>query len=327
MTGPFRNNNPFVVLLLLFYGLLLRFGSFMAPTAALRSDADGWLYERAFAWSFAPSLGPPLVAALLAVVQALSLNVIANREKLLGRSNHLPGMAHLILCSLFPEWLGLSSAMVANTLLIPVWGSLNGLFNNPRPGKLLFNAGLLIGLAALFHKPALCLILLVFAALFTMGSNRVSDWLVAPFGLAIPYYFLLSWLYLDERWGEAVALLPRPGLSLLPTTDTPLLHYTGLGYMVLLLLFGIWHIQLEIVRMLIRSRKVWNILAFYLFLATAIPFLMGQGDIAARILLAPPLAVFHANGYMQTRPRWIPEALHVAALAVAVWANMRVLQA
>ena len=325
MTGPFRNNNPFVVLLLLFYGLLLRFGSFMAPSAAQRSDADGWLYERLFGWAFATTLGPPIMAALLVVVQALSLNAIANREKLLGRSNHLPGMAHLILCSLFPEWLSLSSAMVANTLLIPVWGSLNGLFNNPRPGNLLFNAGLLIGLAALFHKPALCLILLVFAALFTMGSSRVSDWMVAPFGLAIPYYFLLSWLYLDDRWGEAAALLPSPRLSLLPQTDSPLLHYTGMGYMLLLLLFGIWHIQLQIVRMLIRNRKVWNIVAFYLFLAAAIPFLVGPGDLPSRILSIPPLAVFHANGYMQTKPRWMSEVLHVAALAVALWSNMRVL--
>jgi hypothetical protein len=325
VTGPFRNNNPFVVILLVFYGLLLRFGSFVVPTGALRSEADGWLYGLLFQWAGTPSLWPSILAALLTLAQALTLNAIADRERLMGRSNHLPGMAHLILCSLFPEWWGLSSAMVANTLLIPVWGILNGLFNNPRQGRLLFNAGLLIGVAALFHKPALWLILLVFAALFTMGVKRTADWLVALFGLAIPFYFLLSWLYLDGRWAEARDLLPRPGLFLPEAGANSYLHFAGMAYMAVLLLYGIWQIQIQIARMLIRSRKVWNILAFYLFLSFAIPYLLAPGDIPSRLLIAPALAVFHASGYLQTKPRWVPEAIHIAGLAIVVWANTRML--
>ena len=327
MTGPFRNNNPFAVLFLLFYGLLLRFGTFAASTPAIRSEADGWLYERVFGWAFNPSVAPSLIAALLTVVQALSINVIVNREKLLGRPNHLPGMAHLILSSLFPEWWGLSSAMVANTLLVPVLGCLNGLFNNQRPGKDLFNAGLLIGMAGLFHKPALWLILLVFAALFTMGARRTSDWLVALFGLAIPFYFLLAGLYLFDRWVETASLLPHSGIHLPRVKGSALPFHAGSGYMVLMLLFGIWQIQTQVQRMLIRNRKVWNVLAFYLFLAIAIPFLTEPGDIASRLLLAPPLAVFHASGYQHSKPRWLPEALHVAALALVALANLRAIQA
>lgn len=325
MIGPFRNNNPFAVILLVFYGLLLRFATFVAPTPAMRSEADGWLYVRLFGWADGSSVLPPLLAALLTLVQALSLNVIANREKLVGKPNHLPGMAHLLICSFFPEWWGLSSAMVANTLLIPVMGSLSGLFNNPKSGGNLFNAGLLIGLAALLHEPALWYILLVFAALFTMGTRRGSDWLVAPFGLFIPFYFLLSWLYLSDRWGEAAGLMPRSGFFPVPHTSTPLLHHGGLAYMALLFLYGTWQIQSQLFRMLIRSRKVWNIMAFCLFLSVAVPFLFAPGDLASRLLVAPALAVFHGSGYQQTRPAWVPEVFHATALALVAMANVQAL--
>ncbi len=331
MTGPFRNSNPFAVLFIVFYGLLLRFGSFVVPVSAIRSESDGWLYPVLFGWAMSKDgssgVVPALLAALLTIVQALSLNAIANREKLLGRPNHLPGMAHLIVCSLFPEWWGLSSAMVANTLLIPVWGALNTLFNNPRPGRHLFHAGLLIGLAALVHKPALGFVAWVFGALFTMGASRASNWLVAPFGLFIPFYFLLSGLYLSDRWGETASLLPQAGFFPLPKTDSPVLHYSGIGYMAVMLAYGVWRIRSQVFKMLIRNRKIWNIAAFYLFLAVAIPFLFAPGDISSRLLMAPALAVFHASGYRETKPRWIPETIHIAALVIVAWANLRALSA
>jgi hypothetical protein len=236
-------------------------------------------------------------------------------------------MAHLIVCSLFPEWWGPSSAMVANTLLIPVWGALNTLFNNPRPGRHLFHAGLLIGLAALVHKPALGFVAWVFGALFTMGASRASNWLVAPFGLFIPFYFLLSGLYLSDRWGETASLLPQAGFFPLPKTDSPVLHYSGIGYMAVMLAYGVWRIRSQVFKMLIRNRKIWNIAAFYLFLAVAIPFLFAPGDISSRLLMAPALAVFHASGYRETKPRWIPETIHIAALVIVAWANLRALSA
>lgn len=331
MTGPFRNNNPFAVLFIVFYGLLLRFGSFVVPVPAIRSESDGWLYPVLFGWAMpadgSPGVVPSLLAALLTIVQALSLNAIANREKLLGRPNHLPGMSHLILCSLFPEWWGLSSAMVANTLLIPVWGSLNAIFNNPRTGRHLFHAGLLIGLAALVHKPALGFVAWVFGALFTMGAGSAANWLVAPLGLFIPFYFLLSGLYLGDRWGEAASIFPQAGFFAPPKTENPSLHYSGLVYMAVMLVYGVWRIQSQVFKMLIRNRKIWNIAAFYLLLAVAIPFFLASGDISSRLLMAPALAVFHASGYGETKPRWIPETIHIVALVIVAWANLRALSA
>jgi magnesium-transporting ATPase (P-type) len=331
VTGPFRNNNPFAVLFIVFYGLLLRFGSFVVPVPAIRSESDGWLYPVLFGWAMpadgSPGVVPSLLAALLTIVQALSLNAIANREKLLGRPNHLPGMSHLIVCSLFPEWWGLSSAMVANTLLIPVWGALNAIFNNPRTGRHLFHAGLLIGLAALVHKPALGFVAWVFGALFTMGAGSAANWLVAPFGLFIPFYFLLSGLYLGDRWGEAASIFPQAGFFAPPKTENPSLHYSGLVYMAVMLAYGVWRIQSQVFKMLIRNRKIWNIAAFYLLLAVAIPFFLASGDISSRLLMAPALAVFHASGYGETKPRWIPETIHIVALVIVAWANLRALSA
>ena len=321
MTGPFRNHSPFSVPILLLYGLSLRAGSFLRPSAALSTDADGWLYTRLFGWALPPdgeaSILPAVAAGLLTFVQALMLNGIVNRERLLGQAGHLTAMAYLIVTSLIPEWWALSSPMVATTFLIPALGYLNSIFNNPRPGRLLFKAGMLVGMAALFHHPAVLFIALVFSALFTMGASRAPDWMAGPFGLLMPFYFLLSWLYLSDRWGEAASLVPRFGFFPAKTPVGPL-QWAGPVYMLVLLLFGIWQIQAQLSRMLIRNRKVWNILSVHLVIAFAVPFLTAPGDVATRFLAAPPLAAFHAMAYSLKKPRWLPETLHVAAWVVAL---------
>lgn len=325
MTGPFRNHNPFYVPILLLYGLLLRAGSFLRPFAALSTEADGWLYTRLFGWALPPegqtSMLPAVAAGLLTFVQALMLNGIVNRERLLGQAGHLTAMAYLLVTSLIPEWWALSSPMVATTLLIPALGYLNSIFNNPRPGRLLFNAGILIGIAALFHQPAVLFIALVFTALFTMGASRAPDWLAGPIGLLMPFYFLLSWLYLNDRWGEAASLLPRFGFFPDKVPVSPL-QWAGPAYMIVLVLFGIWQIQAQLSRMLIRNRKVWNILSIHLFIAFAVPFLTAPGDATIRFLAAPPLAAFHAMAFSQKKPRWMPEALHVTAWVIALVATL-----
>jgi len=328
VVGIFRKHNPFSIILLFFYGLLLRFSSFLSPVKPLSEPSDGYLYRQLIeAWQTrtdGDSILFPMLAYLLVFVQALMLNRIMSREKIMSRPNFLPAMAYLMVTALFPAWYGLSAVMLANTLLIPAWGNMNRLLNNRSAGTDLFNTGMLLGLASLIYAPSLIFLLLLFIALLIMGPFRITEWMIGPVGCLVPYYFLFSFLYLTSRWHPG--LLIPPMSFLLPLIPKTPLFLAAIIFLIIPALWGLFYFNNQIFRMLIKSRKGWTLLLFYMLLAVLVPFIGSTGNTAGWLLAAPAFAAFHANAYLQPVKRLMPGLLHWTIFLLIIVINIFIMR-
>lgn len=326
MVGIFRNYNPFGIIFLFFYGLLLRFASFIDPHVPVAQPTDGFLYQGMLnALSGMGEVTPviyPILAYMLIFIQAMTLNNLVNNHRLLSRASFLPAMAYLLVTSLFPEWWQFSATLFVNSLLVWVWARMSGLYNNNRAKWVLFNIGMVLGFCSFFYFPSIAFVILMIFALAIMRPFNFSEWLVGLLGITTPYYFLFAYLYLSSQWDPAKFL---PSLSLsFPSFQQNIWAWGGMVLLIVPFLISGYFIQGNILRMLIQVRKSWSLLLLYLLTALLVPFINSSSTFEYWILCAPPFAAFHAIAFFQPDKKKFPLVLHwimvifILALNVAV---------
>jgi hypothetical protein len=328
VSGIFRTTNPFSIIVLFFYGIILRYASFADPSTPVAQSTDGFLYHallRSLAnMSSGSGIIYPVLSYLLVFIQALMLNVFFHRHKLVARPNYLPALCYILVTSLFPEWCNLSSTLIINTFLIWAWNNMAALYKNPKAKQILFNTGIIIGLSSFFYFPSIGFIILLFASIMIMRPVSVPEWLIGLLGVTIPYYFLFAWTYLKGNWA-ASKFIPPVSVSY-PEFQQTIWAWGGLLLLMIPFLISGFYIQNHILRMLIQVRKGWSLLLVYLLAALLIPFVNGTAGFEYWILSAVPFAAFHANVFYYPQKRLVPGVLHIAMTVFILMLNYFILK-
>jgi hypothetical protein len=96
--GVFRTNNPFSIILLFFYGLVLRYASFIDPHVPVAHLTDGFLYHGLLKSLENIGTSSPVIYSVLSYTlvfaQALMLNNFIHQHRLLAKSNYLPALSY-----------------------------------------------------------------------------------------------------------------------------------------------------------------------------------------------------------------------------------------
>ncbi len=312
MVGLFRSNNPLSIVVLFFYGLVLKFSSFADPHIPVAQPTDGFLYHT-FLW-YLQGIGNrtpviyPIITYLLVFTQAITLNNLIINQRLLAKSNFLPAMSYLLITSFFPEWWQLSSTLIVNTMLVWVWARMSILFHNVKAKLLLFNIGVVLGICSFFYFPSLTFVILMIIALLITRAFRITEWLVGLLGITTPYYFLFAYLYLSNKW-DPKTFIPSISLSY-PQFQQTIWAWGAMVLLIVPFLISGFFIQRDILRMLIQVRKSWSLLLLYLLTALMVPFINSTSTFEYWILCAVPFAVFHANTFFNSRQALFHNLLH-----------------
>ena len=319
MTGTFKANNPYNTFLLLIYGILLKLPMFLHPKAPQEQLVDGFLYKALLKWLHPVVGGFPIIYAVIAYsllyTQAVSFNKLVNELKLMQKPNYLTGMSYLLVTSLFSEWNMLSAPLIINTLLIWVWASMSGLHNDANPKRSLFNIGLAIGISTFFYFPSLAFIALIIFGLAIIRPFKLSEWLTALLGIVTPYYFVLAWAFLTDKW-EGYHF---PGIAV----TTPKFNQTTWSYIaIIIVLFttvvGFFFVQQNFRRQLIQARKSWNLIFLYLVVAVFIPFINATHTFEYWILSAVPLSALLGAAFLYPNKKILPLILHWLMVAFVI---------
>ena len=313
MPGIFRTSNPFSIIILFFYGIILRYASFAAPSLPLAHETDGFLYHALLRTLGNMSNGPgiiyPVLAYILIFSQAMMLNVFFYQHRLLARPNYLPALSYILITALFPEWWQLSSALIVNTLLIWAWNSMTLLYKNQRAKQIIFNTGIIIGICSFFYFPSIGFTASLFASLVIMRPVSLPEWLTGILGVTLPYYFLFAWAYLKGSWSTS-NFFPDIFFSY-PQFQQTVWAWGALILLMIPFLVSGFYIQGSILRMLIQVRKGWSLLLVYLLVALVMPFMNATSSFEYWILSAVPFAAFHANVFFYPQKRLVPGLLHM----------------
>jgi len=302
---------PLVVALLFapaFWHAPLPSGALM-PLAAL---VQSWIGESALAHAL---LGIVLVSS-----STIQLAALLNALELMDRRNHLVAIAFpLALAGLGgpacydPALLGLPLVLFA---LRRAWS----ITNTSAALAPLFDASLLIGLAALCYLPYVVLLVVLWISTSLIRSFAWREYVVPTIGVALMFY--LAWMVL-QLIGHAPWL---PMRSLIPADMAPAVLWQGTArkaFLVLLLptlLLALAAFNRSQSKSVIRGK---NLRSAFMALALALALVIGllatlKGGFPA-VLAALPAGVIAAYLFLDPRRNWLAELSLMALAGMALW--------
>lgn len=292
---------------------------FIQPVIPVLQETDGFFFKTLL--NQLESVGKnlpviyPFITFVLLFTQAITFNGMVNNLRLMQKTNYLTGMGYLLITSLFAEWNVLSAPLIINTLLIWVWSQMSRLHNDHHPKTSLFNIGIAIGLTSFFYFPTLFFAALIVVGLMVTRAFKLSEWMLALMGILAPYYFLLAYVFITDKW---------QGYQL-PRVVVTFPHFYKSEWAlaaIIIVLFtcvtGLFYIQQNFRRQLVQARKSWNLIFLYLLIAIFIPFINASHSFVYWILSAVPVAVIAAAGFLYPAKHWFPLILHWLIVAFVI---------
>lgn len=189
-----------------------------------------------------------VLAGVLIMVQAFLLNAILIRSAALNDNTYLPAIIYTFLLSFSPEFLFLSPELLSITFVLL---GLNFLFTHLKyrgSEENIISTGFMFGIAALFAKPALLLLLFILLVYLLYSSTLTRRYFLMAFGFFLPFIF--AWIYFlwndvgTEFWSDYFSDIVHfdsrrliPGSNLLIWIGLPALlalitaaqNFTGIG--------------------------------------------------------------------------------------------------
>lgn len=284
---------------------------FLHPVTPKPQPIDGFLYKAILNGLQSVGKGLPILYSIitfsLLYTQAIYFNKLVNDQRIMQRPNYLTGMSYLLITSLFAEWNVLSSPLIINSLLIWVWAKMSGLNTDHKPKAALFNIGIAIGICTFFYFPSLAFAALIIFGLALTRPFKLAEWLIALLGIITPYYFLLAYVFLTDKWQG----YKFPAFAVVnPVFNQSKWALAAIIIVIASAIVGVFYIQQNFRRQLIQARKSWNLIFLYLIVAFFVPFVNATHTFEYWILCAVPLSALVAATFLYPAKTLLPTALH-----------------
>ena len=290
---------------------------FLHPHVMVTRPEDGILFKAILKFfeptgkSF-PSLYPVLAFFLL-LLQAIILTRFINNQRMMSKPTNFPGMAYLLITSLFPEWNYFSAPLLVNTILLFVLSGLFNIYNQQNAKGAIFNIGLGLGVASFLFFPSLTFIIWILLALAVMRPFRLNEWVLCLVGITTPFYFYAIYLIVTGQWSWG-QLWPYFSIRL-PYVQQSAWMAGSAFLLAVPFLMGGYYVQDNLRRVLIQVRKGWSLLLLYLLGAIFVPFVNNTNTLENWVMVAIPFAAFHACTYLYSTVKILPFLLFWVTVA------------
>jgi hypothetical protein len=299
----------------------LKLPAFLHPVELRPATSDSFFFRQVVQWlsNFGiHALVYSSLAYLLVYAQAIMLNRIVNTHRLLQKQTHLPAMTYLLITSVLPQWYFLSSPLVVNTFMVWILSQLCKMHNAVNPRSLLFNIGMVTGVATFFYLPAIAFILLIIVGLAVTRPFKLQEWIVVLLGIITPYYFLASWYFLTGSWrGYSI----RDIRVAVPTINENIYVIIAAAIMLTAILIGSYFIQSNFRRQIVQTRKSWVLIFVYLFVSLIVPFLNTDHSLDYWLLTVIPVSAIISAAFLYPEKRWFPFTVHWGLVILSIIAG------
>jgi hypothetical protein len=293
-----RNNSPYTVLILIIFMLIVKLQALSAPAVPVILP-DHFLYGHlinvlnyllgggAFAYT--------MLAVVMQLGQALYLNNIAIRRKMVAKPTYNIAFFYIVLTSLSPMLTYFSELLLVNWLVLIALDILLGIHQTPHPRKNVYNAGFFLSFAALLHFPAVNYLLLLVFALLMLRSFNPAEWIVGLMGYITPVYFVAALLFLIDRLPE---MLLWPHWSFWADNyrvANPVYAIGTIAGVVILLVSGAVVLQGNMGKISVFTRRNWSLISIYMFLSVILALTSAKAVTGVWLALMPSLAMIMAQ--------------------------------
>ena len=317
MLGIFRHNNPLSILLLLVLAFVAEY--FKVGNAHVIADHPTTLLYKGVTDLLSPlnaqeHLSTNIIRYLIITAEAFYLNKIAIDNKLLERSTFLVALSFLLLNFLIPFKASFLLLLI-NAILMIVFHIFIIIYKKNNPFNNILLCGFLIASLSLIVNSYMIFYVWLTIALLVMRPSSIREWSVMNIGFLIPYYFIVSVLYLIDKFSlDAIATFVTPTLHL-PVTAPVVLAKMAL--VVLLPLIGFSIGSTSINKMVLQNRKAY-IIMFALMLGVILINILNMDRINDYFYLTiVPAAVLFAPFFQSFRKDFIPNLVLVLLILLS----------
>ena len=293
MLQLFKNNSPFTVIVLFIFALLAKFQVLLHPAVPLPIPGH-FLFNyiiRGLSYIFGrEGFAYTMLAIILLFIQSLYLKSIATRHKLFPRYTYIPAFVYLLLTSIYPSYNYFNETIIINWLLLGAVDYMFSFTQTSQPRKLIFNASLLLSMAALFQFTMLAYFCLLLVGMVLFRSFNLGEWSVALMGYVTPPYFLACILFLTDRF-RLYAQWPHLGFSLSAHVASPFYLIVTLVGIFILLASGVQAMQHTVAMGNIYIRRDWLGITFYLIISIMVALLTDVEVKSAWLVTIPALSI------------------------------------
>lgn len=288
------------------------------PQSVASTSTGGVLFEpmlRSLAGDQPESMRLRLLGLLLNLVQALQINGLISRHRMMGSVNHLPALAYLTISSAVPAWNAFTPTSIVITIALWVFQSQFSLYQSPQSRGAVYNRCLIWAVLPLIEPAAWSLCIWGWICIWVMRPFRWSEFGVMLTGLLTPYYFLAVWRYWmgADHWYR---LFPAFQVQL-PDIGDPRWFLSAFGLLIIPTFMGMLHVQSNLRKMLIPVRKGWTHWTLLLVFTAPFPFLATGWSGFGAILI--PVAAFQACFFYYTSLRILPLIFFWGQFFAVLW--------
>lgn len=315
----FRSNQVSTGILLAIFTLLVHLPAllgFITPDAA-PADGAGMFYNLLFGWLAAQPLLSAIASALLVFIQGLLVNWLVNNSRVNPERNWLAPLLYVLVMSCVPDFLFLSPAIVAVTVMPIMLRLIFQIYKSADPTMIVFDAGFLTALGALFYIPTLWLFPVILLGLTHLRSLKPREIAVFMTGLFIPGF--LGWIV--ALWNNMGGGFIQLHFSTLWQfwdfqTDFQLSTLLRSSLLLLLALTVLLSFNVYYQKRLMQVQKYNNIL-YWIILVTCVTAILRKTPSVEHFALAgTSVGIFMALSFQSLKNKAIAEVLFFGLLAV-----------
>lgn len=315
----FRNNQVSTAILLAIFTFLVRIPAILGYIVPDGQPVDGagMLYEMLFGQIAQNHTLSAILSAMLVFVQGLLVNWLVNKTRVNPERNWLAPLLYVVVVSAISDFLFLSAPLVAATFLPLVLRLTFQIYKSTDPTLIVFDAGLLTGLGALFYIPFLWFFLPVLLGLTHLRSLKIREIIVFFAALAVPGF--LGWFY--ALWHNAGSAFSSQQFGSLWQfwnfhLESSLNIQIRCGLLVLLLLIVLFSFNAYYFKRLIQVQKYNNIMYWVLLTTCLSAFLRNVPTLEHFVPAGTVVGIFLALSFQSLKNKAIAEVLFFSLIVI-----------
>ncbi len=259
-----------------------------------------------------------IVCVLLVSFQAIYLNNIVNRHKIVKNNSHLVGLFYVILMGVSKTMLIFNPLLLVNTLVIILLHLFLRLYNQAQVNEIAFNLGVLIGLATLIYFPLIILFPFLWLVLLYMSTPNWRSFIVSIFGFVLPLLYYVVGFFFSDNIETLKASFGLNNVIFFEQASGLTNYYysicVALALGILSILYFIKSTQFDVVK--VRKSKLLTLMLAVLL--SLLIILNGNDYLATLSLVSVPFSIFLANYFNDVKRKWLAEFLFTVLAASLV---------
>lgn len=322
LSGVFRGTSPGIIFLIGVTSVALWLSAFLnpqMPEPAIYETSPMPLYGLLKSLlGTNPATGVIFSFIILSFILFLLVN-FNTTVFFINERTFLPAGIYLFFSALFPQNQVLNPVLPAAVLLILALIRIMDAYRKPGIAYNFFDAGIIIGLAALFYANIIWFGLLVLIGIAILRTGNIREIAVAVLGLSTPFIITAGFFYITGK--DLSQFLSDFKSNLFG--DSAVFTFSRMTivvliYLALILIISLGFLFSQMNSKKIKSRKTFSLLIWGFLISLVLYFIMPSVSVEMILITGIPASYFLVHYFVFARKKLVPELIFTAFFLLVI---------